>query len=52
MFNESINVSTYVKDGKKMFLLNNFVERIGEANVVQVVTNSASANVMTGFETS
>ncbi|KAA0066645.1 uncharacterized protein E6C27_scaffold979G00720 [Cucumis melo var. makuwa] len=36
-------------DGKKMFeLLDNFVERIGEANVVQVVTDSASANVMAG----
>ena len=27
-------------------LLDSFVERIGEANVVQVVTDSASANVM------
>ena len=49
MFIESINASSYVKDGKKMFeLLDNFVDRIGEANVVQVVTDSASANVMAG----
>ncbi|XP_016903105.2 uncharacterized protein LOC107992036 [Cucumis melo] len=49
MFIESIDASSYVKDGKKMFeLLDNFVERIGEANVVQVVTDSASANVMAG----
>ncbi|KAA0032269.1 uncharacterized protein E5676_scaffold1327G00190 [Cucumis melo var. makuwa] len=46
---KSIDASSYVKDGKKMFeLLDNFVERIGEANVVQVVTDSASANVMAG----
>ncbi|XP_050941288.1 uncharacterized protein LOC127149549 [Cucumis melo] len=49
MFIESIDASSYMKDGKKMFeLLGNFVERIGEANVVQVVTDSASANVMAG----
>ncbi|KAA0040972.1 uncharacterized protein E6C27_scaffold125G001750 [Cucumis melo var. makuwa] len=49
MFIESIDASSYVKDGKKMFeLLDNFVERIGEANVVQVVTDSALANVMAG----
>ena len=45
-FIESIDASSYVKDGKKMFkLLDNFVERIGEANVVKVVSDSA--NVMT-----
>lgn len=49
MFIESIDASSYVKDGKKMFeLLDNFVDQIGEANVVQVVTDSASANVMAG----
>ncbi|KAA0052326.1 hypothetical protein E5676_scaffold113G001490 [Cucumis melo var. makuwa] len=49
MFIESIDASSYVKDEKKMFeLLDNFVERIGEANVVQVVTDNASANVMAG----
>ena len=29
-------------------LLDNFVDRIGEANVGQVVTDSASVNVMAG----
>ena len=49
MFIESIDISSYVKDEKKMFeLLDNFVDRIGEASVVQVVTDSASANVMAG----
>ncbi|TYK16402.1 uncharacterized protein E5676_scaffold21G001970 [Cucumis melo var. makuwa] len=49
MFIESIDASSYVKDGKKMFeLLDNFVECIGEANVVQVVIDSVSANVITG----
>ena len=47
MFIESIDTSSSVKDGKKMFeLLDNFVERIGEANVVKVVSDSASTNVM------
>ena len=49
MFIESIDASSYVKDGKKMFeLFDNFVDRIGEANVGQVVTDSASVNVMAG----
>ena len=49
MFIESIDASSYVKDGKKMFeLFDNFVDRIGEANVGQVVTDIASANVMAG----
>lgn len=47
MFVESIDASGYAKDGEKMYkLLDNFVERIGEAKVVQVVTNSAAANVL------
>ncbi|XP_031739008.1 uncharacterized protein LOC116402801 [Cucumis sativus] len=51
MFIESIDASFYVKDGKKMFeLLDNFVDQIGEANVVQVVTDSASANVMAALK--
>ena len=41
MFIESINASSYVKDERKMFgLLDNFIDRIEEANVVQVVTDS------------
>ena len=30
-------------------LIDKFVERIGEANVVQVVTDSAAANVLAGI---
>ncbi|XP_028073406.1 uncharacterized protein LOC114275551 [Camellia sinensis] len=49
MFIESVDASNLSKDANKMFeLLDNFVERIGEANVVQVVTNSASTNVLAG----
>lgn len=49
MFIESIDASSYSHDANKMLdLLDNFVERIGEANVVQVVTDSASANVLAG----
>jgi hypothetical protein len=49
MFLESIDASGYSKDGFKMFeLLDKYVERIGERNVVQVVTDSASANVYAG----
>ncbi|GMP35730.1 hypothetical protein CsSME_00008071 [Camellia sinensis var. sinensis] len=47
MFIESIDVSSYSKDGNKMFnLLDNFVEKIGKANVIQVITDSAAANVL------
>ena len=49
MFIESIDASGYSKDGEKMYkLLDDFVERIGEKNVVQVVTDSATANVLAG----
>lgn len=41
MFVESIDASSHVKSGKKMFeLLDKFVEHIGEDNVVQVVSDS------------
>ncbi|RWR76251.1 hypothetical protein CKAN_00468500 [Cinnamomum micranthum f. kanehirae] len=49
MFVESIDASSYSKDAEKMFqLIEKFVERIGEANVVQIVTDSAAANVLAG----
>ncbi|RWR85049.1 hypothetical protein CKAN_01389100 [Cinnamomum micranthum f. kanehirae] len=49
MFVESIDASSYSKDVEKMFqLIEKFVERIGEANVVQIVTDSAAANVLAG----
>ncbi|XP_059658690.1 uncharacterized protein LOC132305021 [Cornus florida] len=49
MFIESIDTSSFSKDGEKIFnLLNKFVNRIGVANVVQVVTNSESSNKYAG----
>ncbi|RWR92200.1 hypothetical protein CKAN_02140800 [Cinnamomum micranthum f. kanehirae] len=49
MFVESIDASSYSKDAENMFqLIEKFVERIGEANVVQIVTDSAAANVLAG----
>ncbi|XP_020082516.1 uncharacterized protein LOC109706122 [Ananas comosus] len=49
VFIESIDASNYSKTGEEMFkLLDKMVERIGEANVVQVVTDSASNNVLAG----
>ncbi|XP_021650225.2 uncharacterized protein LOC110642453 [Hevea brasiliensis] len=49
IFLESIDASEYSKTGDKMYeLLNRFVERVGEANMVQVVTDNASNCVLTG----
>ena len=49
MFIESIDASGYVKDGLKMFeLFDKYVEFIGAANVMQVVTDSAFNNVYAG----
>lgn len=48
-FLESVDASDYAKTGEKMFeLLDRVVERVGEANVIQVVTDSASNNVLAG----
>ncbi|XP_059638415.1 uncharacterized protein LOC132280296 [Cornus florida] len=45
MFIESIDTSSFSKDGEKIFdLLNKFVNRIGVANVVQVITDSELSN--------
>lgn len=50
MFLESVDASAYSKDGQKMYeLLDIFVEGIGEPNVVQIVTDSAAANVLAGM---
>ena len=47
MFVESIDASSHSKNAEKMFqLIDKFVERIGEVNVVQIVTDSAAANVL------
>ncbi|XP_058003663.1 uncharacterized protein LOC110645316 [Hevea brasiliensis] len=47
IFLESVDTSDYSKTGEKMFeLLDRIVERVGEANVVQVVTDNASNCVL------
>ncbi|XP_059669339.1 uncharacterized protein LOC132314495 [Cornus florida] len=47
MFIQSVDASSYSKTGEKMFdLLNKFVQQIGVSNVIQVVTDSASSNVV------
>ncbi|GFY97628.1 hAT dimerization domain-containing protein [Actinidia rufa] len=47
MFIESIDASSYSKDGQKLFeLLDKYVELVGEANVVQIVTDNASTNIL------
>ncbi|KAK4253278.1 hypothetical protein QN277_010602 [Acacia crassicarpa] len=49
MFVKSVDASSYVKSGAKLFeLLDNFVEEIGEKNVVQVVTDNGSDYVLAG----
>ncbi|XP_059627526.1 uncharacterized protein LOC132270366 [Cornus florida] len=49
MFIQSVDASSYSKTGEKMFdLLNKFVQQIGVSNVIQVVTDSASSNVVAG----
>lgn len=48
-FIESVDAFAYSHTGDKMYeLLSNFVRRIGEDNVVQVVTDNASCNVKAG----
>ena len=49
MFMESINASSMIKKGKKMFeLLDKWVDQVGEENVVQVITDSHSSYKMAG----
>ena len=51
MFMESIDASSFIKTGEKMFeLLDGWVERVGEENVVQVITDNHSSYVMAGNE--
>ena len=48
MFMESINASSMIKMGEKMFeLLDKWVDQVGEENVVQVITDSHSSYKMT-----
>ncbi|KAL7160918.1 hypothetical protein ACSBR2_041543 [Camellia fascicularis] len=47
MFVELVDASSYSKDRKKLFkLLDKFVEKVEKENVVQVITDSAAANVL------
>ncbi|TXG48622.1 hypothetical protein EZV62_024497 [Acer yangbiense] len=49
MFIESVDASAYAKTGEKMFeLFSKVVDKVGPSNVVQVVTDSASNNVLAG----
>ncbi|CAL5365059.1 unnamed protein product [Camellia sinensis] len=49
VFVESVDASSYSKDGQKLFeLLDKFVEKVGKENVVQVITDSVAANVLAG----
>ena len=51
MFMESINASSMIKTGEKMFeLLDKWVDQVGEENVVQVITDSHSSYKMAGNE--
>ncbi|KAM0036331.1 putative HAT dimerization domain, ribonuclease H-like superfamily [Helianthus debilis subsp. tardiflorus] len=43
VFMDSVDASSYMKTGEKVFeLLDKFVERIGEKNVVQIITDNGS----------
>ena len=49
MFMQSIDASSIIKMGEKMFeLLNKWVAKVGEENVIQVITNNHSNYVMAG----
>lgn len=49
MFIKSVDASSYMHTGEKLFeLLNAFVDEIGEANVVQIVTDNGSNYVKAG----
>ena len=49
IFMESINASSMIKMGEKMFeLLDKWVDQVGEENVVQVITDSHSSYKMAG----
>lgn len=49
MFLESVDVSLYSKTGERMYdLLSRYIERVGEQNAIQVVTDNTSENVLAG----
>lgn len=42
-----VDASTFAKTGDKLFeLLDSFVEKVGEANVIQVITDNGSNYVI------
>ncbi|RVW26645.1 hypothetical protein CK203_096504 [Vitis vinifera] len=50
MFMQSIDASSIIKMGEKMFeLLNKWVEKVGEENVIQVIIDNHSSYVMAGY---
>lgn len=50
IFVESIDASSIVKTGERIYqMLDSFVEKIGEANVVQVITDNGSNYVLAGI---
>lgn len=49
VFMESIDASSFVKTGEKLCeLLDRYVERVGEHNVVQVISDNGSNFVLAG----
>nr|CAN67667.1 hypothetical protein VITISV_041109 [Vitis vinifera] len=49
MFMQSIDASSMIKTGEKMFeLLDKWVEQVGEENVIQVITDNHSSYMMAG----
>ena len=49
MFMQSIDASSMIKTGEKMFeLLDKWVEQVDEENVIQVITENHSSYVMAG----
>ncbi|RVW38640.1 hypothetical protein CK203_077543 [Vitis vinifera] len=50
MFMQSIDASSMIKTGEKMFeLLDKWIEQVGEENVIQVITDNHSSYVMAGL---
>ncbi|KAL6515292.1 hypothetical protein OROHE_018924 [Orobanche hederae] len=50
VFIESVDASNYAKTGEKLFqLINAFLERVGEENVFQIITDNASNMVSAGI---
>ncbi|RVW91563.1 hypothetical protein CK203_046156 [Vitis vinifera] len=51
MFMQSVDASSMIKTGEKMFeLLDKWVEQVSEENVIQVITDNHSSYVMADQE--